>query len=338
MNQSGSDYLWDRTGEPDAEIAELESLLSSFRYQPRPLPVVATPRRRWRVALSLAAAAGVLLVTSAFLLRARLTWRNGDPWQVTPLAGSPRVAGTAFTRRTQLAVGEVLETDDTSRARVRVAAIGSMEVEPGSRLRLVATRTRHHRLALDFGTIHARLWAPPFSFGVQTPSSTALDLGCAFTLHVDRDGLGLLHVTSGWVVLERGFAQTLVPAGAEAVTRPDIGLGTAYFADATEAFRQGVARFDTQRDDPVARANAVSTILAAARPRDAMTLLLILRKLPRQERAHLLDHLTQFIPIPAGFRREDILDLQPHAFDAYWHELGLGNAKSWILNWRDVLG
>jgi hypothetical protein len=337
MNQSGSDYLWDRSGEPDAEIAELESLLSAFRYRPLPLPVVAMPQRRWRVTLSLAAAAIVVMTIGALLLRARLTWRNGEPWQVTPLAGSPRVAGTAFTQRTQLAVGEVLETDDASRAQVRIAAIGSMEVEPGSRLRLVATRTRHHRLALDFGTIHARLWAPPFSFGVETPSSTALDLGCAFTLHVNRDGSGLLHVTSGWVVLERDFAQTLVPAGAEAVTRPGLGLGTAYFADATEAFRQGVARFDMQSNDSLARANAVSTILTAARPRDAMTLLLILRKLPREERPPVLDRLTQFIPIPAGFRRDDVLDLQPRALDAYWHELGLGNAKSWILNWRDLL-
>src|SRR5258708_391956 len=237
MNQTGGDYLWDGRGEPDPEVAELESLLSAFRYQPRPLPPHVMPRRRWRFAVSLAAAAIVLVVTGALLLRARLTWRDGQPWQVTPLAGAPRGAGTAVTQTTQLAVGEVLETDAASRAGVRIAPIGSMEVERGSRLRLVTPRTRHHRLALDFGTIHARLWAPPFSFGVQTPSSTALDLGCAFTLHVNRDGYGLLHVTSGWVVLERDFAQTLVPAGAEAVTRPDLGLGTAYFADAAEPFR-----------------------------------------------------------------------------------------------------
>lgn len=30
-------YLWDKSGEPDEEIQQLESLLSEFRYQPRPL-------------------------------------------------------------------------------------------------------------------------------------------------------------------------------------------------------------------------------------------------------------------------------------------------------------
>lgn len=30
-------YLWDKSGEPDEEIQQLESVLSEFRYQPRPL-------------------------------------------------------------------------------------------------------------------------------------------------------------------------------------------------------------------------------------------------------------------------------------------------------------
>jgi hypothetical protein len=35
------DYLWDKTGEPDPEIQELEQLLGTLRYQPRPLEIPA---------------------------------------------------------------------------------------------------------------------------------------------------------------------------------------------------------------------------------------------------------------------------------------------------------
>src|SRR6266545_7807215 len=38
-----SDYLWDRTGEPDPEIQELEEILGTLRYQPRPLDSFADP-------------------------------------------------------------------------------------------------------------------------------------------------------------------------------------------------------------------------------------------------------------------------------------------------------
>lgn len=36
-----SDYLWDKTGEPDPEIQKLEETLGTLRYQPRPLVVPA---------------------------------------------------------------------------------------------------------------------------------------------------------------------------------------------------------------------------------------------------------------------------------------------------------
>ena len=35
------DYLWDRTGEPDPEIQQLEEILGTLRYQPQPLAIPA---------------------------------------------------------------------------------------------------------------------------------------------------------------------------------------------------------------------------------------------------------------------------------------------------------
>jgi len=39
MNQ---DYLWDKTGEPDPEIQQLEVILGALRYQPKPLEIPAS--------------------------------------------------------------------------------------------------------------------------------------------------------------------------------------------------------------------------------------------------------------------------------------------------------
>lgn len=54
-------YLWDRTGEPDPEIQELEEILGTLRYQPRPLEIPADIRvakKRnfvpWAIAASIA--------------------------------------------------------------------------------------------------------------------------------------------------------------------------------------------------------------------------------------------------------------------------------------------
>ena len=62
------DYLWDRTGEPDPELQQLEEVLGTLRYQPRPLRIpvglqVGRERRFFRSsAPRLAIAATILLL------------------------------------------------------------------------------------------------------------------------------------------------------------------------------------------------------------------------------------------------------------------------------------
>ena len=55
------DYLWDKSGEPDPQIQQLEEILGTLRHQPRPLNL---PRRRNYVPL-LAIAATVVVALLA---------------------------------------------------------------------------------------------------------------------------------------------------------------------------------------------------------------------------------------------------------------------------------
>src|SRR5205085_314049 len=176
-----------------------------------------TPRRlaplfaNWArtAAVSFAALVVACLVGGWFYLRP-----NAPSWEVARLAGAPQIGRERIGERGQLAVGEWLETDNNSRAQISVARIGEVEVEPQTRIRLVETRPTEHRIELARGTMHARIWAPPRLFFVDTPSAVAADLGCAYTLEVDDAGRSLLHVTMGYVALERGARESIVPAGA----------------------------------------------------------------------------------------------------------------------------
>ena len=51
----------------------------------------------------------------------------------------------------------------------------------------------NHGLALARGEIRAKISAPPRLFFVDTPSGTAVDLGCEYTLQTDEDGTGMLQ-------------------------------------------------------------------------------------------------------------------------------------------------
>ena len=87
-----------------------------------------------------------------------------------------------------MAEGEWIETADRPRARITVGDIGTVDVEPGTRVQLGAMQPDEYRIALARGTISARITAPPRLFIVDTPASTVVDLGCAYTVHVDDEG------------------------------------------------------------------------------------------------------------------------------------------------------
>jgi hypothetical protein len=71
MNMNDN-YLWDRTGEPDAEVRQLEDLLGSLRYQPRPLeipPTMNVRRKRAFIPLAIAAAIALLMIGAGLWVR-----------------------------------------------------------------------------------------------------------------------------------------------------------------------------------------------------------------------------------------------------------------------------
>ena len=69
------DYLWDKTGQPDPQIQQLEEILATLRYQPKPLVL---PQQRNYFPL-LAIAASVLLAIIAGGIWLRVRSRNDAP-------------------------------------------------------------------------------------------------------------------------------------------------------------------------------------------------------------------------------------------------------------------
>jgi hypothetical protein len=240
-----------------------------------------------------------------------------------------------------LRAGAWLETDDRARANIDIANIGRVEVEPGSRLGLVSTRPGQHRLQLVRGTIGALIWAPPGQFVVDTPSSTAVDLGCAYTLTVDDEGVGHVRVTTGWVGFEWRGRESFIPAGAVCLTRRGFGPGTPYFDDATPAFKASLGELDLQLGTLATRNAALDRVIADARARDTVSLWHLLSRLDRDQSARVFDRLAAFVPPPAGVTREGVLAKDRRMLDDWWDALGLGAANWWRVwkqQWRDAAG
>src|SRR3954469_7627707 len=235
----------------------------------------------------------------------------------------------------RIAVGQTLTTDAGSRAKMEVSDIGQVTVDELTRVRLVETRDGRHRLALERGTLHAAIAGPPGQFIVDTPSATATDLGCVYSLHVDDDGSGTLSVEAGWGAFEERGRESFVPSGASSRTDRLNGPGTPRYDDTDEAFRHAIDDIDNGLD-AAHRAASLRLVLERARGRDAMTLWHLVPRLSGADRAAVVDALSSRVPAPAGVSREAVLRLDKAALDQWWDALGLDEA-SWWRKWKQPL-
>lgn len=138
---------------PELIWSSIEASLAADRPRAAPRPLWL----RWALAAAL-----LLCLAGAAYWR---TTRPADPaWVVLRVAGSPSVDAKQLNGRGWVRPGEWIETDTKSRATIEVGGIGSVEVSPNTRLRVVEARAGEHRLRLAHGQIQAAISAPPKLF------------------------------------------------------------------------------------------------------------------------------------------------------------------------------
>ncbi len=320
------DYLWNGTGETDPEVAGLESTLAELRWSGKQIePGRAQPVRHWYRKRSWAMAAAAMVVLglgTAFVIerihRMGLTGiGDASSWQLSFAGQKPST----------IRAGQVIETGSGA-ATMESELVGEVTIDPDSRLRFLSSDTYHHRMALDHGTIHALIWAPPTNFVVDTAAAKTVDLGCKYTLFVGGDGDGFLTVEMGWVAFQWNRIESFIPEGAACTTRLGHGPDTPYFRDAPRVFTKALAEFDHDGDR-----QALNALLEVARPRDALTLWHLLERTQSGERARVFTRFAELVDLPSNATRKGVLSGDRPSMDAAWDALKLGDT-SWWREWK----
>jgi hypothetical protein len=166
-----SDYLWDKTGEPDADVEQLENLLGTLKYRQRPLEIpadampraatLATTRTRPADIFSrprLALAASLLLTLLAGMW---LVTRQGGPQQHHHVATVNKGSETVESRRPEQAVsaGDQRGDDTSGRNASRDDAVAAQRREDKAGIVTASARKVRRaprRLDLNTGAVRAR--------------------------------------------------------------------------------------------------------------------------------------------------------------------------------------
>ena len=352
-----SDYLWDQSGPPDPEIVALESALTPRRWSGRlpgalePAPHVPLSRRDRTLRL-LPRALAASLIAAAVLFGGFAVWHGlMEPHAASPVASEPvATAPTPYSidssegafriEDTRVADGALvpgtrLVTQADARVTLRVGPIGTITVEPETRLRIeepaavaaagdaAGAADGEYLLWLERGTISATIFAAPRLFQLGTPSGIAVDMGCAYTATVDDAGITRLAVTLGQVSFETPQRKVLVPRGASARAWPGRGPGTPVWDDVPTEFRAAVERLDASIGSAATPAAELATVLATERTEDSLSLYHLLDSaLDGAPRAQIYERLVALAPPPEGVTRAGCLARDPGQ----------------LLAWRDAMG
>jgi hypothetical protein len=317
MSDEPNDYLWDRSGPPDAEVERLEKLLGRYRYRaPESASVSGTaarprPMRRLAVRALVAIAAGLALV-------AWIAWalhsNRGEGYRVTGVEGCDLVRA-----------GDEISTGAKRGGRVEIGSVGHVELDPDSRLRVVECGRDLHKLYLEQGAVEAHIFTQPRLFQIGSPVGNTIDLGCAYRLQVAQDGReSTLRVTLGQVAFEFDGRELYVPAGAACVSKKDRGPGAPYFEESSkefdaEGYRDALERVEfAEHPDP----DLVKTVLDVDREHTlSVWHILTSRRAAPELRHAAYERLARSFPKPEWVTEEGLLAGDHRMCDTWLEEM-----------------
>lgn len=330
-------YLWDRSAPSDPTVARLEKALAPLRHEAPLAPLPARAKKTPPRAVVLVAAALALAAVVAWLVLRSPEARPPPVALPTPTAPPASSLASCASRSTGshefraeggaarcgseerakgfLPLDGVLETPSGITATVDIADLGTITLDPGSKLRLVAADKEKQTLDLVRGTLRAKINAPPRLFIVKTASADAVDLGCAYTLSADEAGNGTLAVTYGSVSLERaGRAPTFVAEGSTCRIGPR-GPGTPLAVNASDVLRRAADDLDA------GEGSAFDRVVAGCGAGDTITLWHLMRRIDPQERGRAWDRLSRHVPAPKTASREAVVRGDRAAIADYYEVL-----------------
>jgi hypothetical protein len=327
------DYLWEPSlAAPDVLTQHLEARLRPLRTSPPPLAPVLARARTLRLQRAFTRT-GVSLGTLA--AAASMLWAVTRPsaWKAVALGGQVRVETQTVSGGVALHT-TVVETRSEGRASLNIGKVGVAQLYPNSRITADRSAASEHRMRLSYGSLVARIGAPPRRVVIQTASTEVIDLGCVFALSADSLGNGVLAVQEGSVELHRQGVRVAVPAGYAASFYATHAPGLPVPIGASKRLRSIVRSLDV---DGIT-ADRVRELLAASDSSAAITLWYLLPRLVPESRSAVITRLMQYAPLPASVSQEQVLANNTDAIQR-WQRVLERRWQSESLSWgrRELL-
>lgn len=291
--------LWDGTGDEDPEVRDLLAALRPFSYRAE----LSIERRRTFLRRISAAAAVLLAAFSFYALLNNLP--SSDP-----LPRKSRSDGSLLARA---GLEVIVDASDQRPKRLVVGRLGFVDVDPGSKMRVLSAEANLHHLYLAEGSATATIGARARTFQIGTPAGMAVDLGCKYRVDVRKDGATSVVVVSGAISFETAGKKVWMPRGTTTVSIPGRGPGAPVWdGEVGDDYREAL---DTIEFSRTPSSEALAKVLRESRPKDGITIYHLLASSDETVRTASFERLEALCPPSAevdlsSARRGDLAALE----------------------------
>lgn len=331
------DYLWDKSGPPDPEIARLEQLLAPFAHGDRAAPDLAAnplkfrpaPASRWK-RFALAAAIVLAGVVALIVFRSSRPTPTPTSWTIARITGKVEVGDLERLKIGQDQFARTLTTGADARVTITAPGGATIHVEPETRVQLLDITPGVPSLQLAQGRIYTEAWASatpssgqsiapceiitPAGVAVVSPDTSAL-------FEFGANALGRVEIKVGGIEFRDGTRVTRMLGLTTTLLSERVGVGTPYASDAPGAYRKVLAILDehlSEKSPTKGRAPLLQELLRDSRPADAVTLWNLLWRVSPAERDDVLTRLVALLPMKGAPRIEREGQIDEAAMDALW--------------------
>ena len=246
---------------------EAEKLLNWERKKAEYLEKLKKPQVR-NALIGVLALAVLFIVYMTFLSK-------GASWDFSKF----RLGSTNAETLGELAENDIIETDAISRIVIQVPDVGSINLEPNSKIQ----RLPANKIQLLSGILSANKKGASKLLTLVVPGAEIKDyfLGGQFTLAVNEENITTVNVNDGWTTIVKNELETLLLPNHTCRIIPDSGIGLPYLNTSTSAFVEAVNNFCFTSPN---NEEALISVLTKAELNNSVTLWNLMKRVTRKQR------------------------------------------------------
>ncbi len=256
--------------EEKAKRKELEKAQKLLEWERRKA-ILLEKLKRPAYKYSLIGLGGLLVLSFVY----NLFFSRGNAWEVKKL----QFIGNHSEAFGELTEDEILETNAISRLQVDIPDVGSVFIEPGTRIQ----RLKSGHIQLLQGSILTDKNGAKKFLTINVPGGEIADyfLGGQSRISLNNPTTTILEVIDGWVSVQQGDQEALVLPKHICKIDADSGIGLPYLDDSSKEFVNAVNEYCFKNRD---NEEVLVSVLTKADVSNSVTLWNLLKRVPRKQR------------------------------------------------------